>query len=127
LLIRSHKGDDAHLKGDGRRARDRKERTDREVERAGEKVGKALADLSAHGKEILALRESHCGDGEERQTHACDAEPDEGGEHLARRRLSHRGREDQIACAEEQPEQHRGDKHILFFAQTVFHSSSILL
>ena len=112
----------ANLKGDGRRARDGEERPDAEIERAGKEQGKTPPHPVPDRGETVARRDADRRNAEQGQPHACDTEPNEGGQHLHPRPLSHRRGKDQIARTEDQTEEERCDKEIFLFRQPLFHT-----
>lgn len=125
LCLCRNKRRNTDLKGDRGCSRNRKKRTDAQIEEAGECIGKAASDLCADIKETLARGNADCSDGEKRQPHTRSAESDECWQHRCACTLTHGCREDQIACAEDKSEEHRGNEDIFLLFQPSFHLQNL--
>ena len=104
-------------------ARDRKERTDRQIQCAGEEHAVAAPHLAGQLDQTVTAADADGRHAEQRQTHTCDQKPDKGDPHIRTGKLPHTDREDQIACAEEQTEQHTRDERELGLCQFCFQKS----
>ena len=114
-----------HADGEGDRAaaRNSEKRPDGQIERAGEENAVAAANLAGQLDQAVAAADADGGHAEQRQTHAGNQETEEGDPHVRPGKLPHIDRENQVARAEEQTEQHTRDECQLRFRQFRFQKS----
>ena len=116
-----HQGRKTGRERDGRAARDREERADRQIEQTGEENAVTLTDLARKLLQTVRVRDTDGGHAEDGDTDGGDNEADDRRDDIAAGHLSEMYGEDEVAGAEEHAEQCPGHKNLLLRGQ-FFHS-----
>ncbi len=113
LCADGHRFGEADLVRDGRGARDRECRPDRQVQQAREDDGEAWVDARREFADVARARQGGGDDAEDGQARCGDEEPDRRERGVRPGFAAHLHGKDEVAGAEEQPEQHRPDEECL--------------
>ena len=122
VLLREE-GTNPNLERDGARTRHREQRPDDEIEDDEQCRRKQRPRLGTQERYVFAAREGNRRDAEERQSDARRHEAQHCKQRVIARRLTERGREDQIARAEVDGEHHEAERHEVFLFECVDDSS----